>query len=174
MSNTRAILTGRVSSNQKKLDHIKKQIQKEKNAEQEKEEVPFNAIKQHTQIEFVRASGPGGQNVNKANSKASSRFHIDSARFLSRDLKKRLRKLAKRHINNADEIVIRVDDSRDATYNRTIALQRMDDLIQEAAIIPVVVEKHEKIRTDAAERKRLMVKKKNMKKFEQMLQNESV
>ena len=57
-------------------------------------------------LSFSRSQGPGGQNVNKVNSKADGRFHIDSASWLDPEAKIRLKLIFAHHINKEGELVV--------------------------------------------------------------------
>jgi ribosome-associated protein len=79
-----------------------------------------------------RASGPGGQNVNKVNSAVSLHMDISQMAGLSDSERALLRlKLAGR-INNADQLVLRAQDSRSQNQNRELVIERALILIERA------------------------------------------
>lgn len=88
------------------------------------------------QITFVRAAGPGGQNVNKVATAAQLRFSITRSRVLDEAGKERLRRLAGRRVTDADEILIIARNHRTQEGNRREALARLTALIEQAAHVP--------------------------------------
>ncbi|MFN4140606.1 alternative ribosome rescue aminoacyl-tRNA hydrolase ArfB [Aestuariivirga sp.] len=84
---------------------------------------------------FSRASGPGGQNVNKVSTAAELRFDVAKA-FLPEDLKLRLRVLAGRQLTQDGVLVITAQETRSQERNREIALQKLVDLLRKAAHRP--------------------------------------
>jgi len=85
---------------------------------------------------FVRASGPGGQNVNKVASAVELRFNVDHSENLTTPVKARLRRLAGRRLNQEGWIVLKADRYRSQERNRDDAKQRLVAMIAEAAVPP--------------------------------------
>jgi ribosome-associated protein len=84
---------------------------------------------------FVRASGPGGQNVNKVSTAAELRFDVARA-ALPDDLKIRLRTIAGRQLTQDGLLVITAQAFRSQERNRETALQKLLDMLRKAAIRP--------------------------------------
>jgi ribosome-associated protein len=87
---------------------------------------------------FVRAGGPGGQNVNKVSSAVQLRFRLAGATVLHDETRARARKLAgRRWVKDTDEILITANRFRDQPRNRADALARLQDILDAADIMPV-------------------------------------
>ena len=85
---------------------------------------------------FVRASGPGGQNVNKVSSAVQIRFDLSGSRSLPQDVRERLARLAGRQLTGDGVIVIIAHRYRTQERNRRDALDRLIALIRRAAVPP--------------------------------------
>ena len=83
-------------------------------------------------VAFSRSGGPGGQNVNKVNTKAELWIAVEDLRGLAEDAQQRLRSLAGRRLTQADEIHIVAEEHRTQEGNRLAAFDRLRELIVQA------------------------------------------
>ena len=86
--------------------------------------------------EFVRSSGPGGQNVNKVSTAVHLRFNVAASPSLPEEVRARLMKLAGKRVTSEGILVIDAQRFRTQLRNRQDATQRLIDLIRKAAERP--------------------------------------
>ena len=116
-------------------------------------------------FEFIRASGPGGQNVNKVASAVQLRFDARNSQSIGPEIRDRLLRLAGRRATSSGEIIIEARRFRTQLRNREDAIERLLHLVKLASITPKV--RHKSRPTMASNQKRLETKKRRsrLKKF---------
>ena len=116
----------------------------------------FSIDERELQFEYIRASGPGGQNVNKVATAVQLRFDI-RASTLPEDAKTRLVLLAGHRVIGEDQLLIEAKRFRTQEQNREDAIQRFAELIRKSLVKPKTRRKTKP--SKASKEKRLKAKK---------------
>lgn len=133
-------------------------------AEQASSDIPLDRLS----ISYCRSSGPGGQNVNKVNSKAEVRFHLASADWIAEPVRQKIALTHKNKINKAGELVLTSESSRYQFRNLAECLQKIRDMIAKASQVPKEPSKED------AQLQRLRIEKMNRERLRQKRINSTI
>jgi ribosome-associated protein len=88
------------------------------------------------ELQFVRSSGPGGQNVNKVSSKVELRFHLAASTALSPGQKRRLLATFPSHVTAGGDFLLTSDRFRSRLQNERDALERLAEMLRSVRFAP--------------------------------------
>ncbi|KAJ8915971.1 hypothetical protein NQ315_016648 [Exocentrus adspersus] len=121
--------------------------------------IPINEL----EITYSKSSGPGGQNVNKVNTKVDVRFHLQSAKWLSDEVKDKLSEKFNSKLTNDGYLIYKSDLTRSQQLNLADCLEKIRQNITQALVTKPEIspETAEKIRrrVEKAARNNLILKK---------------
>lgn len=87
-------------------------------------------------FQFSRSGGPGGQNVNKVNTRVQMRWNVEETEALPEEVRMRLKTLQRRRVNNKGELMIAGQRHRDQARNIEDCLAKLQEMVAEAAVKP--------------------------------------
>jgi len=115
-------------------------------------------------ISFARASGAGGQNVNKVNTKVEIRFHLDTATWIPHEVRQRLKSNESNRINSQGYMTITSQEYRTQLQNRKDAMKKLQDIIKVSWARPKVRKMRKGLSKKAKENRRENKKRNSTKK----------
>ncbi|XP_037546709.1 peptidyl-tRNA hydrolase ICT1, mitochondrial [Nematolebias whitei] len=96
------------------------------------EDVQIHIPVERLTVAYSRSSGPGGQHVNKVNTKAEVRFHLHTAHWIPEDVRQNILEKNKNRINKAGELLVTSERSRSQQRNLADCIQKITAIIRES------------------------------------------
>ncbi|KAG8662184.1 hypothetical protein MANES_01G073500v8 [Manihot esculenta] len=124
----------KVSARLSQINHLLQEA--EERASSAGSEPPPKITLDHVTVNFARSGGPGGQNVNKVNTKVDMRFNVKDAYWLSDRIRERIMQMEKNRINKDGELVISSTKTRTQKGNIEDALSKLQAIIDAASYVP--------------------------------------
>jgi ribosome-associated protein len=93
----------------------------------------ISIVESELKLDFIRASGPGGQNVNKVSSAVQLRFDLANSPSLTEEVRQRLTQIAANRINKDGVLILEASRFRTQEQNRQEAIDRLVELVRRAA-----------------------------------------
>jgi len=115
-------------------------------------------------ISFARASGAGGQNVNKVNTKVEIRFYLDTATWIPQEVRQRLKSNESNRINSQGYMTITSQEYRTQLQNRKDAIKKLQDILKVSWARPKVRKMRKGLSKKAKENRRENKKRNSTKK----------
>ena len=128
-------------------------------------------LEKEIKLDFIRSSGPGGQNVNKVSTAVQLRFDVKNSPSLSDDVRSRLVRLAGRNITEHGVLIIRAGRFRKQERNRQDAMDRLKKLIRKASEKPNI---RIKTQPNRAVKERMLAAKRHRSKIKRMRRRVSI
>lgn len=130
-------------------------------SDNEKALVPESEI----QLDFVRSSGPGGQNVNKVSTAVHLRFDVEHSPSLPDLVRRRLIRLAGKRVDSEGVLHIQASSYRTQIMNRQDAMKRLNELIEKAKVVP---KKRIKTNPSAASKEKILEVKRHVSQIKSL------
>uniref|UniRef100_T1JJ78 Prokaryotic-type class I peptide chain release factors domain-containing protein n=1 Tax=Strigamia maritima TaxID=126957 RepID=T1JJ78_STRMM len=121
---------------------ISKQVQTPEHKDNNNQFTGYIPVDQ-LEITYSRSAGPGGQNVNKVNSKVDVRFHVATAKWLDANIKEKILEKHRDNMNNEGYLIFRSDKTRTQMLNLADCLDKIRNFIWQACLFKCKVESKE-------------------------------